>query len=96
MFIITTKIINLLCTPIFWTNDRLVFPAVALKFWSRKRLCSFCTPILSYQGRHSDLGIPVFWVLVPVPQCNSLVTWDTQTKNTDPVSDKKTGESEVI
>ena len=51
-------------------------------------------PILSYQGCFSDLGIPVFWALVPVPK--SLVTWDTQAKNTDPVSDKKTGESEVI
>ena len=51
-------------------------------------------PILSYQGCFSDLGIPVFWALVPEPK--SLVTWDTQAKNTDPVSDKKTGESEVI
>ena len=51
-------------------------------------------PILSYQGCHSDSGIPVFWVLVPVPK--SLVTWDTQTKYTDSVSDNKTGESEVI
>ena len=51
-------------------------------------------PILSYQDCHSDLGIPLFWALVPVPK--SLVAWNTQTKNTDPVSDNKTGEREVI
>ena len=51
-------------------------------------------PIFSYQGCHSDLGIPVIWVLVLV--LKSLVTWDTRAKNTDPDSDNKTGETEVI